>query len=98
MHTVTGTTGKTSTASFLRHFLDTTEPGAKTALVSTVCCDLGAGPDKWYCVGCADAPANATATFDLPADTSARPALFFKVYRVTGDVMPNTPLSQLLGD
>ena len=45
VHTVTGTNGKTSTAYFLRHFLDTTEPGAKTALVSTVCCDLGAGPE-----------------------------------------------------
>ena len=45
VHTVTGTNGKTSTAYFLRHFLDTAKPGAKTALVSTVCCDLGAGPD-----------------------------------------------------
>ena len=45
VHTVTGTNGKTSTAYFLRHFLDTAKPGAKTALVSTVCCDLGAGPE-----------------------------------------------------
>ncbi len=45
VHTVTGTNGKTSTAYFLRHFLDTVKPGAKTALVSTVCCDLGAGPE-----------------------------------------------------
>ncbi|MBQ3748901.1 MAG: hypothetical protein II863_15960, partial [Kiritimatiellae bacterium] len=59
---------------------------------------LDAGPDKWLCVGCANAPASTAATFDIPADTSGRPALFFKVYRVTGDVMPQTPLSQLLGD
>ena len=45
VHTVTGTNGKTSTAYFMRHYLDTVKPGAKTALVSTVCCDLGAGPE-----------------------------------------------------
>ena len=45
VHTVTGTNGKTSTAYFMRHYLDTVEPGSKTALVSTVCCDLGAGPE-----------------------------------------------------
>ena len=45
VHTVTGTNGKTSTAYFMRHFLDTVKPGSKTALVSTVCCDLGAGPE-----------------------------------------------------
>ena len=45
VHTVTGTNGKTSTAYFMRHFLDTVKPDAKTALVSTVCCDLGAGPE-----------------------------------------------------
>ena len=45
VHTVTGTNGKTSTAYFMRHFLDTVKPGTKTALVSTVCCDLGAGPE-----------------------------------------------------
>ena len=45
VHTVTGTNGKTSTAYFMRHFLDTAKRGAKTALVSTVCCDLGAGPE-----------------------------------------------------
>ena len=72
------------------------EPGALYAVFA--CDKLDAGPDQWLCVGCADAPAGASATFDLPADTSGRPALFFKVYRVTGDVMPNTPLSQLLGD
>ena len=43
VHTVTGTNGKTSTAYFMRHYLDTVKSGAKTALVSTVCCDLGAG-------------------------------------------------------
>lgn len=45
VHTVTGTNGKTSTAFFMRHYLDTVKSGAKTALVSTVCCDLGAGPE-----------------------------------------------------
>ena len=45
VHTVTGTNGKTSTAYFMRHFLDTVKPDAKTALISTVCCDLGAGPE-----------------------------------------------------
>jgi len=45
VHTVTGTNGKTSTAYFMRHYLDTVKPGTKTALVSTVCCDLGAGPE-----------------------------------------------------
>ena len=45
VHTVTGTNGKTSTAYFMRHFLDSSKTGAKTALVSTVCCDLGAGPE-----------------------------------------------------
>ena len=45
VHTVTGTNGKTSTAYFMRHFLDTVKPCSKTALVSTVCCDLGAGPE-----------------------------------------------------
>ena len=45
VHTVTGTNGKTSTAYFMRHYLDAAKPGAKTALVSTVCCDLGAGPE-----------------------------------------------------
>ena len=45
VHTVTGTNGKTSTAYFMRHYLDTVRPGAKTALVSTVCCDLGAGAE-----------------------------------------------------
>ena len=45
VHTVTGTNGKTSTAYFMRHVLDTVKPGSKTALVSTVCCDLGAGPE-----------------------------------------------------
>ena len=45
VHTVTGTNGKTSTAYFMRHFLDTVRPGSKTALISTVCCDLGAGPE-----------------------------------------------------
>ena len=45
VHTVTGTNGKTSTAYFMRHFLDTARTNAKTALVSTVCCDLGAGPE-----------------------------------------------------
>ena len=45
VHTVTGTNGKTSTAYFMRHFLDTVRTNAKTALVSTVCCDLGAGPE-----------------------------------------------------
>ncbi len=45
VHTVTGTNGKTSTAYFMRHYLDTVKPGSKTALVSTVCCDLGAGPE-----------------------------------------------------
>ena len=45
VHTVTGTNGKTSTAYFMRHYLDTVKPGAKTALLSTVCCDLGAGPE-----------------------------------------------------
>ncbi len=45
VHTVTGTNGKTSTAYFMRHYLDTVKPGAKTALVSTVCCDLGAGAE-----------------------------------------------------
>ncbi len=45
VHTVTGTNGKTSTAFFMRHYLDAVKPGAKTALVSTVCCDLGAGPE-----------------------------------------------------
>ncbi len=45
VHTVTGTNGKTSTAYFMRHYLDSVKSGAKTALVSTVCCDLGAGPE-----------------------------------------------------
>lgn len=45
VHTVTGTNGKTSTAYFMRHFLDKAAPGGKTALISTVCCDLGAGPE-----------------------------------------------------
>ena len=45
VHTVTGTNGKTSTAYFMRHYLDKVKPGAMTALVSTVCCDLGAGPE-----------------------------------------------------
>ena len=45
VYTVTGTNGKTSTAYFMRHYLDTVGSGAKTALVSTVCCDLGAGPE-----------------------------------------------------
>ena len=45
VHTVTGTNGKTSTAYFMRHYLDTVKPGSKTALISTVCCDLGAGPE-----------------------------------------------------
>ena len=45
VHTVTGTNGKTSTAYFMRHLLDMVKTGAKTALVSTVCCDLGAGPE-----------------------------------------------------
>ncbi len=45
VHTVTGTNGKTSTAYFMRHYLDTVKPGAKTALVSTVCNDFGAGPE-----------------------------------------------------
>jgi UDP-N-acetylmuramoyl-L-alanyl-D-glutamate--2,6-diaminopimelate ligase len=45
VHTVTGTNGKTSTAYFMRHFLDTVKSCTKTALVSTVCCDLGAGPE-----------------------------------------------------
>lgn len=72
------------------------EPGATYAAFASD--KLTDDPSKWLCVGCADAPAGAAATFDLPADTSGRPALFFKVYRVTGDVMPNTPLSQLLGD
>ena len=45
VHTVTGTNGKTSTAYFMRHLLDTAKADAKTALVSTVCCDLGAGPE-----------------------------------------------------
>ena len=45
VHTVTGTNGKTSTAYFMRHFLDAAKTGAKTALISTVCCDLGAGPE-----------------------------------------------------
>ena len=45
VHTVTGTNGKTSTAYFMRHYLDAVKPGAKTALISTVCCDLGAGPE-----------------------------------------------------
>ena len=45
VHTVTGTNGKTSTAYFMRHYLDTVKSGAKTALVSTVCCDLGAGAE-----------------------------------------------------
>ncbi len=39
VHTVTGTNGKTSPAFLLRHFLVAAKPGAKTALVSTVCCD-----------------------------------------------------------
>ena len=38
VHTVTGTNGKTSTAYFMRHYLDTVKSGSKTALVSTVCC------------------------------------------------------------
>ena len=45
VHTVTGTNGKTSTAYFLRHFLNAAKQNSKTALVSTVCCDLGAGPE-----------------------------------------------------
>jgi len=45
VHTVTGTNGKTSTAYFMRHYLDTVKSGSKTALVSTVCNDLGAGPE-----------------------------------------------------
>ena len=45
VHTVTGTNGKTSTAYFMRHYLDAVKSGAKTALVSTVSCDLGAGPE-----------------------------------------------------
>jgi UDP-N-acetylmuramoyl-L-alanyl-D-glutamate--2,6-diaminopimelate ligase len=45
VHTVTGTNGKTSTAYFMRHYLEKVKSGAKTALVSTVCCDLGAGPE-----------------------------------------------------
>ena len=45
VHTVTGTNGKTSTAYFMRHYLDKLKPGVKTALVSTVCCDLGTGPE-----------------------------------------------------
>ena len=45
VHTVTGTNGKTSTAYFMRHYLDTVKSGSKTALVSTVCCDIGAGPE-----------------------------------------------------
>ena len=45
VHTVTGTNGKTSTAYFMRHYLDKVKSGSKTALVSTVCCDLGAGPE-----------------------------------------------------
>ncbi len=45
VHTVTGTNGKTSTAYFMRHYLDSVKSGAKTALISTVCCDLGAGPE-----------------------------------------------------
>jgi UDP-N-acetylmuramoyl-L-alanyl-D-glutamate--2,6-diaminopimelate ligase len=44
-HTVTGTNGKTSTAYFMRHYLDKVSHESKTALVSTVCCDLGAGPE-----------------------------------------------------
>ena len=45
VHTVTGTNGKTSTAYFMRHYLDKVKPGAKTALISTVCCDLGIGSE-----------------------------------------------------
>ena len=45
VYTVTGTNGKTSTAYFMRHYLDTVKSGTKTALISTVCCDLGAGPE-----------------------------------------------------
>ena len=45
VHTVTGTNGKTSTAFFLRHFLNLAGTGTKTALVTTVCCDTGAGPE-----------------------------------------------------
>ncbi len=43
-------------------------------------------PSRWSCVGCAQAPASASATFDLPAEPSGRSALFFKVYRTSEDV------------
>lgn len=42
VHTVTGTNGKTSTAYFMRHFLQSL-PAAKTALISTVSNDSGNG-------------------------------------------------------
>ena len=57
------------------------------ALYAVFACDKVDGePSEWRCVGCEAAPSSATATFDLPADTSRRPALFFKVYRTTADV------------
>ena len=60
------------------------EPGALYAVFA--CDKVDGAPSDWRCVGCEAAPSSATATFDLPADTSRRPALFFKVYRTTADV------------
>ena len=60
------------------------EPGALYAVFA--CDKVDGAPSEWRCVGCEAAPSSATATFDLPADTSRRPALFFKVYRTTADV------------
>ena len=69
------------------------EPGALYAVFA--CDKVDGAPSEWRCVGCEAAPSSAAATFDLPADTSRRPALFFKVYRTTADVSGLT-LSDLL--
>ena len=70
------------------------EPNALYAVFAAE--NLDDPASRWSCVGCEAAPASSSTTFDLPADTSRRPALFFKVYRVSAEVGSGTSLADLL--
>lgn len=59
------------------------------------CTALSSDHDDWLCVSCVRASGSAV---DLPVSTEDRPTQFFMLFRVSGEIDPGTPLSDLLKD
>lgn len=59
------------------------------------CTSLSGDRGDWLCVSCSQAEGGSV---DLPASTEDKPTQFFMLFRVSGEIEPGTPLSDLLKD